>query len=89
MAFNSKGGAAMREAKNVGVAALKRENLKLQHRIANLEAQLITTRNRIKALEKERSAGPGKYSELEKLSDAQKLKRINELERKLEQLGRK
>jgi predicted nucleic acid-binding Zn-ribbon protein len=87
----------MRQVKNIGLAALKKENLKLQQRIVNLEAQLVTARNRISALEKERSAGLEKYSEEEpskrlfgNLSDAEKLKRINELDRRLKrQPGRK
>lgn len=57
--------------------AIKKENLKLQQRIAKLEAQLITAQNRINALEKER------YTGLENLSDSELLKRIEELDRKL------
>lgn len=83
----------MRQGKNMGVDALKRENLQLQQRVAKLEARLVTARNRISALEKERRAGLEKYSEEElskrlfgNLSDAELLTRFNELER---QLGRK
>lgn len=63
--------------KDVRMMAIKKENLKLQQRIAKLEAQLITAQNRINALEKER------YTGLENLSDSELLKRIEELDRKL------
>jgi hypothetical protein len=53
------------------VEAMKEENLKLQQRIVKLEAQLVTARNRINVLEKERDT-----TGLEKLSDAELEKRL-------------
>jgi hypothetical protein len=57
--------------------AMQEENLKLQKRIAKLEAQLVTARNRITVLEKERST-----TGLEKLSDAELEERIRAIEGK-------
>jgi hypothetical protein len=59
--------------------AMQEENLKLQKRIAKLEAQLVTARNRITVLEKERST-----TGLEKLSDAELEERIRAIEGKRE-----